>query len=1083
MTQELRWLGYYQIEEEIGRGGMAIVYRAIDTRDGRVVAVKVLPQYFAHDPVFLKRFLKEGRNAVGLRHPNIVQTYEAGESDGYHYIVLEYIAGESLSDYLKKLDGPMDLTEAIEMIRQISVALNYAHQRGYIHRDIKSSNILLSQDGRVMLTDFGIAKQIAMEETMITERGGTIGTPAYMSPEQARGERGLGPESDIYSLGVLAYRMLTGRLPYEAESSWLILNKIVQESPLPANEANRDLPLGVAYALMKALAKDPKQRFHTPIEFAKALQKGLTTAPSTEEYNRILRCTQAVSQDVIAPTSPTSPPEQERSRKWLLPAVVITFFLVGIAGAYIVLPWQNRMGNDSQSGLADAANVATATHTPSPSFTPTPLPTLIHTPTIHPIPPPTQVAIATPLATTTISQVILAPYEGENGVYKLLIPADWAAARQGKDVLFTSADQYERIQLRHLQGVSPEETAETLVDDLLQDAEGTFQNIEVGKKESFTLNGQPAIRQSVQAEFLGIRFFADLMAVRIGDDAFLIFMVAPIASEQSFRPIFDTIADSFTADESLMRVAEKGEGKIDGGNTLPTLVSHQVESTPTHIPTKSKPTPKLTQPPQPAKSNDPTLVLDFESEQRWIIGDQKYGYAIGSSEQVAEGKKSLMVKYENLPGVQATGEHFIVLKRPRAASIPGKPSALQAKVFGNKDNIFLNLWIRDAKGEVWQFTFGQINHAGWQTMVLPLDVNDDWPVGVVQNKGNGKLDYPLALLGLVVDNTQGRAISDTIYLDDLRTVDLEPGTAIAAKTPAPSSTAVPENPAAPAVSPTPEHPVRNVTLAGHIAYAIWDPGQKEYLLQLRNADGSAPHTIYAGAAQPDFCLRPAGRLVANGTRSGVEGTIVIEGGESREVIPNTHDTLPACSPEGQRIVFEGDREGGPHIWIHPDINVRDDAVAHRFALGEYPSWSSKWQIIWKGCDYWASGGGKCGIWQAPDGWGSPVRLSTGGSDTAPDVSPDGGMVAFMSHETGKWQVFVVPAWGGQPQQLTTEGDNGLPTWSPDGSGIAFVSNRNGGWGLWVMNADGANQQKVATLEAGFGGGPIDWTRQRISWGP
>lgn len=1046
MTKELKWLGPYQIEEEIGRGGMAVVYRAIDTRSGREVALKVLPAYFAHDPMFLKRFLKEGQNAAGLNHPNIVKTYEAGESDGRHYIVLEIIHGQTLSEYLGEIDGPMAVEEAIEMLRQISVALNYAHQRGFVHRDIKPSNIMLSNDGRVLLTDFGIAKQMAMEETMMTETGRTIGTPAYMSPEQARGEKRLGPRSDIYSLGVLAYRMMTGTLPYEAESQWLVLNMILQGKPKPAHEANQYLPKGISYALMKALAKDPRYRFGTAIEFAKALQKGLSWSPSPQAYDGVLDRTMKEMHRPIPATAPSLPPERKSGSKWLPLVAVFILLMVSVGAAYVFLPWRDWMDANGHGQQAVAAEVDTATPTL------TLMPTSTHTPTPQPTPTlmPELASLATPSTTPptpiTISQIILEPYEDVDGAFKLLVPTNWNSAQQGDDLIFTSADQFERIQLRHLSELPPEKTSQDILNDLLAEAESTFQKIETGERETVSLNGRPAVRQSVSAEFLGVQFFADLLAVRAGSDAFFMMMAAPKVSEDAYGPVFDTIAKSFSIDPTLVAAA----GELDSTTaenqssekTLPTLAVAEKQattSTPTPKPkTKSPPT-KL---PQPANASDPTLVLDFESEQRWIIGDQKYGYAVGTNEKAAAGNSSLKVGYENLPGVGVQGEHFIVLKRPRLASIPGKPTALQAKVFGNNDNTFLNLWIKDVKGEIWQFTFGEINYTGWRILTLPLDINGDWPVGVVQHRDNQQLDYPLTLMGLVVDNTQAKPITGVLYIDDLRTAKLNSETTLAKGATLTPSTLAPvtETPTADAPA-APEQPAGNISLTGNIAYSVWNAGQNDYLVQIRNADGSNPHTIYVGATQPDFCLQPTGRIIANGTRAGVEGTIVIEGEQSREVIPNTHDTLPACSPEGQRIVFESDREGGPHIWIHPDINVRDDAVAHRFALGEYPTWSSKWQIVWKGCDYWAGGGGKCGIWQAPDAWGVPVRLSTGGSDTAPDVSPDGGMVAFMSHETGKWQVFVVPATGGQPHQLTSKGDNGLPTWSPDGRGIAFVSNR------------------------------------------
>jgi hypothetical protein len=299
--------------------------------------------------------------------------------------------------------------------------------------------------------------------------------------------------------------------------------------------------------------------------------------------------------------------------------------------------------------------------------------------------------------------------------------------------------------------------------------------------------------------------------------------------------------------------------------------------------------------------------------------------------------------------------------------------------------------------------------------------------------------------------------------------------------PIPPTPLPPPTPDAPAGSPSAE-------LRGRIAYSIWEAASNTYLIMARGMDGSAPSLIYRGATQPDFCVRPYNRIIANGFSAGLEGTVVIDlDGGVREVIPNTRDKLPACSPDGQRVTFETNREGEWQIWLHRDINVRDDHASYKLGpsyFGHYPAWSSRWQIIWQGCNFWSANGGDCGLWQVPDtGRGTPVRISTGSSDTAPDASPDGSGVAYMSRETGRWQVFTASANGGDNRQLTQEGDSGLPTWAPDGQAIAFVSNRDGRWGLWVMDVDGRHQRRIAALEPAFGQGPIDWTEQRISWGP
>jgi hypothetical protein len=489
-----------------------------------------------------------------------------------------------------------------------------------------------------------------------------------------------------------------------------------------------------------------------------------------------------------------------------------------------------------------------------------------------------------------------------------------------------------------------------------------------------------------------------------------------------------------------------------------------------------------------------------------MIGDQPYGSARGTTERAASGRQSLRIGYLNLPGLDKANDHFVVLKRPLPKAIPGKPTALTAQVYGDGGECDLNLWISDADNEVWQFTFGAIKHTGWQTMTLPLDPSAGGPVQVVVNRRNGKLDYPLQLQGLALENTRNEVISGAIFLDDLRistvpaapivaratitaTLTITPtragatltataATITATRTTTPTqavATAQPPAPAAPAV------------LSGHIVYSVWDPGPKTYRLVMRNTSGTDAQEIYYGATQPDFCQAPANRIIANGYLAPKEGTLAIDlGGAVQEVIPNTGDALPACSPDGGRVVFQSAREGRMQIWVHRDIRERDDQASQKLGPyydGSYPTWSSRSRIFWGGCDWWTGQGNNCGLWQvSEDGMGDPVRVSSGVGDTAPDVTPDGNRVAYMSRGTGRWQVFVASANGGGNTQLTTLGDNGLPTWSPDGRSIAFVSNRDGAWALWVMGATGGSQRKLVALEAGFGLGPIDWTEQRISWG-
>ena len=260
----------YEIESEIGRGGMSVVYRARDRRLNRPVAIKVLPPELAHDGAIRTRFTREAQMAAQLTHAHIVPIYDVGEQDGLAYFVMAIVHGGNLATLLTR-EPRQPVDEARRLLSEIADALAYAHLHGVIHRDIKPDNILLDESsGRAMVTDFGIAR--AMEvSTRLTATGIAVGTPAYMSPEQALGDREVDGRSDIYSLGVLGYQMLTGRLPFSAGNSMALLLKHVSEPPPPIAELRGDTPKAVRDAIERALMKSPEDRWPTAASMREAL--------------------------------------------------------------------------------------------------------------------------------------------------------------------------------------------------------------------------------------------------------------------------------------------------------------------------------------------------------------------------------------------------------------------------------------------------------------------------------------------------------------------------------------------------------------------------------------------------------------------------------------------------------------------------------------------------------------------------------------------------------------------------------------------------------------------------------------------
>jgi serine/threonine protein kinase len=252
----------YEVQSEVGRGGMSVVYRARDIRLNRTVAIKVLPPELAYDPAIRTRFTREAQTSAQLSHAHIVPIYDVGEREGIAYFVMALVTGGNLAALLAR-EPRQPIDEVRRLLSEIADALAYAHTRGVIHRDIKPDNILIDADtGRAIVTDFGIARAIEAG-TRLTITGNALGTPQYMSPEQAVGEREVDGRSDIYSLGVVAYQMITGRLPFTGGNTMALLLKHVNERPLPIVDLRPDAPKPLRDAIERALMKAPEDRWPT----------------------------------------------------------------------------------------------------------------------------------------------------------------------------------------------------------------------------------------------------------------------------------------------------------------------------------------------------------------------------------------------------------------------------------------------------------------------------------------------------------------------------------------------------------------------------------------------------------------------------------------------------------------------------------------------------------------------------------------------------------------------------------------------------------------------------------------------------
>src|ERR1051325_7981996 len=294
---------------------MGIVYRAKDRRLKRVVAIKVLPPELAFRGEIKTRFLREAETAAQLNHPNIVDIYSVDESQGLVFFVMAYIPGDNLAKRLHDR-GAMPIEDTRRILRDVGDALAYAHERGVIHRDIKPDNILIDEgSGRPMVTDFGIARAITEGDSRLTATGTAIGTPTYMSPEQAAGDRTIDGRSDLYALGVVAYQMLTGAPPFTASSTPAILVKHLSERPIPVEQRRADVPLELCRIVMTLLEKDPAARFPSAgalvnaLDSSTAIQPGLGMRPDLEGPRRTSMNHGAPPPAMSPlPQSPMSPP-------------------------------------------------------------------------------------------------------------------------------------------------------------------------------------------------------------------------------------------------------------------------------------------------------------------------------------------------------------------------------------------------------------------------------------------------------------------------------------------------------------------------------------------------------------------------------------------------------------------------------------------------------------------------------------------------------------------------------------------------------------------------------------------------------
>ncbi|MCB1271650.1 MAG: Stk1 family PASTA domain-containing Ser/Thr kinase [Microthrixaceae bacterium] len=379
---DLRVLGdRYELHRRLARGGMAQVYLARDSSLDRPVAIKELVPEFATDPSFVERFRREAQAAANLAHPNIVGVYDWGTQDGTYYIVMEYIDGPSLSQVIRR-DGPLHPRRAAELTSEVAGALGFAHSRGVVHRDVKPGNVLLTGSGQSKVTDFGIARALSSAEDDLTQAGSVMGTATYFSPEQAQGLP-VDPRSDLYSLGVVLYEMLTGRAPFTGDTPLAIAYKHVQDQPAPPSSIITDLPAGIEAIVMKLLSKRPDDRYASAEELRVDLRRFLSGERTNAEAQLLGAAaagaaTAATAATMVQPSvagEPELEPEEHRSRtSWFLAAMVVLLALLagglfwwanGLNAEVTVPDLVGETREEAEQQLADRGLVASVTEEPN----------------------------------------------------------------------------------------------------------------------------------------------------------------------------------------------------------------------------------------------------------------------------------------------------------------------------------------------------------------------------------------------------------------------------------------------------------------------------------------------------------------------------------------------------------------------------------------------------------------------------------------------------------------------------------------------------------------------------------------------
>jgi serine/threonine protein kinase len=769
-----RMLGQFQIVEQVGKGGMATVYKAYQTNLQRYVALKVLSPRLADDLELVKRFLREARSAAALRHPNVMIIHDVGSEGDLHYIVSELLEGIPLAQLLQQ-EGALPPERVLNIMRQMAGALDYAHSRGYIHRDIKPSNIMIDpgREDHATLMDFGLV-QVAGGSRM-TRTGFIMGTPDYMSPEQAKGDP-VDHRTDVYSLGVTLYHALTGTVPFTKSTPHAVLLAHIMEDPPSMSTTEHDIPSEVEVVVRKAMVKDPRDRYEWAGDLANDLEMAVRhpeafTAPPDRPsiYPQSPPTMQAQPSPLSGETEqasgriPATPPPYAadaqsqprassptvaagRRANWVWPVVGLTSFaMITVLVILGILFWpqiQPLLLTAQPTVIA----AATATQTPAPQI-------LLFDVSPGEITQGDSVTLA--WRATGVDSVTIDPNIREEG-----LPEDTMVHQPAETTIY-------RLELPG--GVTRE--AEVVV--------------------------LPAPRPPV------IEYFrADPPEQVQGQEFTLSWQVSGDTSQVEISRGFEMIRGLGTMDQ-LVLVAEEtttfvlnayhddlvSTAKIEFRAIEPTPTSTHTPQ-PTAVPTAT-PTPRPTAtatlspptptPPKPTATpaRSSGVIYAFEDFGTWKRGDQPYGEFTQSREQVQSGSYAGKLTYDFTAA--GSTDDFVVFGNPAALS--GQPNVITAWVYGDGSGHFVNAWVEDAQRQVWSVHLGALSFSGWQQLMGLIEANRPWPSGKVFGPDNGVIDYPIRFYAIVLDRPGSGPAAGQIYFDDIAVARAIPGTPEETSTP------------------------------------------------------------------------------------------------------------------------------------------------------------------------------------------------------------------------------------------------------------------------------------------------------------